>query len=156
MRIPSAIGLVLLLATACAQPIDTAADEEAQRQLGVVWDDAANSGDWDTLLSLYVDEPLRMDPDAPIVVGKDAIRQLFQGYRDQADSEYTNTVVEVRVAGDLAVVRGTFIGTVAPKDGSESYNDSGDWVSVRERQADGSWKIVYDIWNRDAPIPANQ
>lgn len=157
MRFQTAkLWLVLLLVTACAQPIDIAADEEAQRQLGVVWDNAANSGDWDTLVSLYVDEPLRMDPDSPIVIGKDAMRQVFQGYRDQADAEYTNTVVDVRVAGNLAVVRGTFTGSVAPKDGSDPYHDSGDWVSVRERQEDGSWKIAYDIWNRDAPIPTNQ
>lgn len=157
MRFPTGgLWVVLLLVTACGQPIDTAADEEAQRQLGVVWDNAANSGDWDTLVSLYVDEPLRMDPDAPIVVGKDAMRQVFQAYRDQAEAEYTNTVVDVRVAGDLAVVRGTFTGSVAPRDGSAAYSDSGDWVSVRERQADGSWKIVYDIWNRDAPVPTSQ
>ena len=29
--------------------------------------------------------------------------------------------------------------------------EKGKYVEVMKKQGDGSWKIVYDIWNQDAP-----
>ena len=150
-RLVISAGIALLAVSACGQPADTAADEEALRAMVEQWDAAVLAGDWDAMLSLYVDEPLRLHPDEPIIVGKDAIRAVFQSNREANDADFKNAAVDIRVSGDLAVVRGTWAGTFTPKDGSDVYQDSGKWVSVRERQPDGSWKIVYDIWNRDAP-----
>jgi uncharacterized protein (TIGR02246 family) len=149
-------GIALLAVSACGQPVDTASDEAALTAMVEQWDTAVVAGDWDALLSLYVDEPLRLHPDEPIIVGKEAIRAVFQGNRDRNDADFKNEAVDIRVSGDLAVVRGIWSGTFTPRDGSDVYQDSGKWVSVRERQPDGSWKIVYDIWNRDAPPAGNQ
>jgi ketosteroid isomerase-like protein len=33
--------------------------------------------------------------------------------------------------------------------------EEGKYVEVLKKQADGSWKIIYDIWNANAPA-ANQ
>ena len=53
---------------------------------------------------------------------------------------------DIRVSGDLAVIRGSFSGTFVPKDGGEPIPSKGPWVAVYERQPDDSWKCAYDLW----------
>jgi ketosteroid isomerase-like protein len=40
---------------------------------------------------------------------------------------------------------------VAPPD-AEAVNMVGKWHAIYERQADGSWLCVSDIWNTDEPM----
>jgi ketosteroid isomerase-like protein len=42
--------------------------------------------------------------------------------------------------------------TVQPRGGRE-IKDKGKFVVVWKRQADGSWKIVRDVYNSDVPPP---
>jgi len=59
----------------------------------------------------------------------------------------------VRVSGDLAVVRGTDTGTTAPKSGGEPVKYNLKWLTVLERQPDGTWKWIYEMWNDNDPLP---
>jgi ketosteroid isomerase-like protein len=54
---------------------------------------------------------------------------------------------EVRVAGDWAYSRGTYSATLTPKAGGEPREDSGKYLTILERQSDGSWKIARDCFN---------
>jgi ketosteroid isomerase-like protein len=66
-------------------------------------------------------------------------------------SELTTTTVEGR--GDLAFVVGKYRSTPGPKKaGAKALPaEEGKYVEVLQKQADGSWKIKYDIWNPNAP-----
>lgn len=44
--------------------------------------------------------------------------------------------------------------TMAPPGAPGPVKDSGKYVEVRRRQADGRWLVAVDIFNSDVPIPA--
>ena len=70
-------------------------------------------------------------------------------------TQLTTTAVEGR--GDLAYATGTYRMAVTPKKpGAKPLPvEQGKYIEVLKKQGDGSWKIVHDIWNADAP-PAKQ
>jgi uncharacterized protein (TIGR02246 family) len=85
--------------------------------------------------------------------GRDAVRKGFAGMVAQMPvKDFSFKTEDVMVGGDLAVETGTFEGTFQPKGGKE-MKDKGKYVVVWKRQADGSWKIVRDVANSDAPPP---
>ena len=57
----------------------------------------------------------------------------------------------MQLFGDFAFVRGDFSATLTPKAGGEPTLDTGKWMGLWQRQADGSWKIAADIFNSDLP-----
>ena len=107
------------------------------------------------MMALYTDGAVRMDPNVPPAVGKDAIRALFLEDWRLNEIVVANTVSDVRVAGELAVSRGTFAATITPRDGGDPIEDRGKWSATYERQADGSWKSIWEIWSSDLPPQGN-
>ncbi len=93
-----------------------------------------------------------MAPNEPAQTGRDAIRASLQKYFDQYAEESRNVAEDVRVSGDLAVVRGTFDGKSALKAGGHPAQVKGKWLGAYQRQPDGSWKILWDIYNSDLPV----
>jgi ketosteroid isomerase-like protein len=57
---------------------------------------------------------------------------------------------------DPAFERGRYDITIAPRAGGEAMDDIGKYITVYQRQADGSWKIARDIWNSDRPLPGTR
>jgi ketosteroid isomerase-like protein len=53
----------------------------------------------------------------------------------------------------VATAIGTYKMTLTPKKAGAKPlpTDEGKYIEVLKRQADGSWKIAYDIWNPNAP-----
>jgi ketosteroid isomerase-like protein len=96
-------------------------------------------------------------PNAPAVVGAEAIRSLWQAVFDQANYEFSNTVEDVRVAGDLAVVRGTWITNkaTAKAQGVADFSGAGSWIEVLSRQNDGSWRFDWVVGNSNQPLPGS-
>ncbi len=135
--------------------LDVEADVEAIKALGDKWLALFNAGDFDRLMSIYYAEnPVQMPPNEPIRIGKEAILSGLKKSREQFDEHCDSSVTEdVRVSGDLAVARGTDIGTNTPKVGGEPIKFNVKWVIVFERQSDGTWKCVYEIWNDNNPLP---
>jgi ketosteroid isomerase-like protein len=63
-------------------------------------------------------------------------------------------VDEVRVTGDTAMARGTWAIKLTPKtEGTAPISDSGSWMLMSSRQADGSWKWDSVVANSDRPMP---
>ncbi|MCH7939879.1 MAG: nuclear transport factor 2 family protein [Candidatus Marinimicrobia bacterium] len=58
---------------------------------------------------------------------------------------------EVRVAGDWAFARGTYTAILTPKAGGETIDIDGKYLTILERQVDGSWKIFRDCFNSNVP-----
>ncbi len=115
------LSVVLLLLSACAQKINDPADVQAIKDLQQAWDKAWNPGNAEAVTSgFYTADAVRIDPNQPVLAGRDAIRASIQKYFDQYVEEDRTVAEDVRVSGDLAVVRGSFEGKSSPKAGGES------------------------------------
>jgi ketosteroid isomerase-like protein len=128
-------------------------DLEALQAIVTAWDEAMNSGDVAASLALFVDDnPMSMPPHGPTAVGKDAIAEVIGGLHAMGKLTVRDYFGDARISGDMAVMHGTFTLRVEPEVGP-AVDDAGKWVCACQRQADGSWKTLYNIWNSDHPLP---
>ncbi len=129
---------------ACAGKVDIEADRAALNKGLEEWDMNAVAGNFEAQVETYLDNAIRMQEN--VLVGKEAIRNSFKLFHEKFNvTECENKAEDIRVSGNLAVIRGSFSGTFVPKDGGEPIHPKGPWVAVFERQLNGSWKCVYDI-----------
>ncbi len=164
--IPTALVLVGCSPAVQEATVDTGPTLDEARtavtQIVERFDAALGAGDTDALAQLYADDAVRMHPDVPTWIGNTAIREGFEGTSgerpggQQGSWVVDNTVSNVVVAGEFATARGEFSATFTPEGGGDPVLDSGKWMSLSRRQPDGTWKIVWDIWNRDAPLAEQQ
>jgi uncharacterized protein (TIGR02246 family) len=131
---------------------DVEADVEAIKGLLDEFDLAANASDADGLTELYTGNAVRIPPNEPALLGKEAIRAHFQEFYDQFTEEAENIVVDVYVSGDLAFSRGTWTSVKTPREGGESFKLNGNWVSIQRKQPNGSWKIACDIFSDESLV----
>jgi ketosteroid isomerase-like protein len=93
-------------------------------------------------IQAYTEDAVLMPPNDRLVQGAAAIREYLSAFPPVLEFSLMNESVEG--AGDLAYVRGRY----AMKLGLPGEPvDSGKYVEVRRRGADGSWKLTVDIWN---------
>ena len=111
-----------------------------------------NAADVDAFSGLFTEDAIRMPPNAPAIVGRQRIRENMITTFATFDGEVTVNQEEVRFSGDFAITRGTWALTLTPKSGGEAQSDVGKWLTMIERQEDGSWKIARNIWNSDRPL----
>ena len=151
---PLALALLLF---GCAQappaPPDTrAADEQAIRDMETAWVKEFAAKDMDKIVAHYADDGTVLLSNAPTMVGKDAIRA---GLKDAiADPTFTVDLktVKVEVSKDnLAYSQGTYSTKATDAKTKKLVAETGRYVEVYKKQADGSWKIVEDINSPDAP-----
>jgi len=126
---------------------DVAAIEEKFRQFAV----AINAGDFDGWVSLWTNDGIQMPPNTPVRIGKEQIRAGMKPAFDQFILKMVITNEELRVFGNWAFLRGTFTETMVSKTGGETEKFDGKYLSVFERQADGSWKVARDCFNSNVP-----
>ncbi|UCE41707.1 MAG: DUF4440 domain-containing protein [Candidatus Aminicenantes bacterium] len=119
------------------------------------WMTLYNAGDFETLVSVfYLDNPVQLPQNEPTREGKEAILAGMKESREINDEHCDSSITEdVRVSGNLAVARGTDIGTITPKEGGIVFKYNMKWLIIYERQSDGSWKCKCEIWNSNIPLP---
>jgi uncharacterized protein (TIGR02246 family) len=150
---------LVLLQIGCTQappppPPDTrAADEKTIRDMETAWVKEFAAKDLDKIVAHYADDGTVLLSNAPTMSGKDAIRAgLKEAIADPAFALDLKTVkVEVAKEGDLAYSQGTFsfMGTDAKS--KKLMSETGRYVEVYKKQADGSWKVEEDIDSPEAP-----
>jgi len=136
----------------------TAADtkiEQALRDLDAKWSAAAGAKDVDKTVSYYAESAVVMPPNASAATTKESIRSAWKEMLTTpgAAISWKTTKVEVAKAGDLAYVSGTYEETMTDASG-KPVKDRGKYVEIFKKQADGTWKVVADIWNSDLPASA--
>jgi uncharacterized protein (TIGR02246 family) len=122
-------------------------DIEAIKQLSADWRAGWLAGDVDQLLFLYADEPVLMPQDQPPVVGKDAIRELYQLVLKEFNFESEGTLMEIEASGDWGYFWSTYRLTATPKTGGEPIRSAGKSVFIVKRDPGGAWKIARLIDN---------
>ena len=132
--------------------------EQALRDLDAQWSKDAGAKDVDKTVSYYAEGAIVMPPNAASATTKEAIRSAWKEMLTTpgAAISWKATKVEVAKAGDLAYVSGTYEETMTDASG-KPVNDRGKYVEIFKKQADGTWKVVADIWNSDIPaVPAEK
>ena len=124
-------------------------DIEAIKQLAEDWRSGWLAGDADLLLSLYADEPVLMPQDQPVIVGKDAIRPLYEAVLKDFSFKSEVTVKEVVVSGDMGYFWSAYTLTATPKAGGEPINVTGKSIYIVKRGSGGAWKISRLMDNSD-------
>ena len=155
---PLALALLLF---GCAQttpaPPDTrAADEQAIRDMETAWVKEFAAKDMDKIVAHYADDGTVLLSNAPTMTGKDAIRAGMKDVIADPNFALDLKTVKVEVSKDgLAYSQGTYSVKGTDQKTKKVVAETGRYVEVYKKQADGSWKIIQDINSPEAPaVPA--
>ena len=109
------------------------------------------AGDVEANTALLTSDALILPPDEPPVSAADAAAwsATFLEQFDVTEAEYLRH--DISVHGDMAVDYYYGVITMSPIGSDESTKATMKGLHILARQADGSWKIRYDIWNSDGP-----
>jgi uncharacterized protein (TIGR02246 family) len=102
------------------------------------------------LASLYAENGKFLPPGMGPCEGRDQIQSAMQQLLDMGARSLDVEPLEVRETDNLAIEYGRYALRIEPE-GHEAMVDVGKYVVVHERQASGSMKIVYDIFNSNTP-----
>ncbi len=109
------------------------------------------AGDNEKLLSLYTDDAISLPSYAPIRQGIAAIREA-SAEEAKTGVRYTSfvpTTLKVTVNGNLITEIGTYtIGMTMPNE-PKPMEDHGKYLTIWEKQNDGSLKVKVETWNSD-------
>ncbi|MFN2128386.1 MAG: YybH family protein [Anaerolineales bacterium] len=152
----SIILLVMLAAVImCCQPpaptgLSTADLEAIQKVTNDAVAMASGTADWTAYTDLYyAPDATVLPPNMEAVKGREAIISNFASMSPVSDMQFTQ--VKVDGCGDLAYVYGEY--SMSVDVGGEMVPDNGKYIEIWKRQADGSWQVIYDIYNSDLPLP---
>ena len=154
---PMALLITVLLLTVTptfAQRKESRA-EAALRTADAKWEEVFSAKDLEGSVGFCAPNGSVMAPNTPIATGKEAITQLFTGLFGLPGFKinWKATGVEVARSGEIGYTTGIFeLGFKDPS--GKAVHDKGKYVTVWKKQADGSWKVIRDIFNSDlAPAP---
>jgi uncharacterized protein (TIGR02246 family) len=127
---------------------DRAAIEEVNRKTL----QALNEGNLQLMNEMVAPNHIMMIPGRPPLVGREAIvasnKNLVETWNDVEIWHPAETVV----AGDWAYQRGGYDITLTPKKpGGRSIRSIGKYIHIYQRQPDGNWLMIRDMFNSDKP-----
>jgi uncharacterized protein (TIGR02246 family) len=119
------------------------------------WLAAMLAGDVTGAIGNYADNAVVMMPMTAAWNGRAAIEAgMTEMMAMLKVNDAKASTVDVMTGGDLAIETGTFTMTTTMK-GAKAATETGKYLTVWQRQADGAWKIIRDINNGDgAPTTA--
>ena len=149
------ICLSLMLLVGCQAPaaVDTFTDADVAAITADLegFTTALLEGRYSDVAATYSEDTIFMPPYQDNVIGREAVEAWMAAFPSLGEMEFSD--IEVAGTGDLAYATGHFRMTFAP-DGENYIEDSGTFLEVRERQEDGSWLVIRDIFNSSLPLPS--
>jgi uncharacterized protein (TIGR02246 family) len=143
--------------TACSNapvpPPDTrAADAQAVKDLEAAWTKDIASKDLEKSVSYFADDATGLYPGMATLNGKQAIKTAFAPFLSDHNFSYSaqETSVVASKGGDLVYSMGTYTMTTTNPKTKKPVTDKGKYLTVYQKQADGSWKAVADTYNSDS------
>jgi uncharacterized protein (TIGR02246 family) len=123
------------------------ADRKGIQDVTDRWLKAMLNNDSVGVAAQYTEDAMLLPPNASAVKGRAAIEH-FLGQFPKITS-FKAPLVEMDGHGDLAYVRGTYEITVMPPGAKTPAKETGKFIEIRRKGADGSWLIQRDAWNPD-------
>ena len=150
------ISALVLLAECSQTPTLPAASRETDiaslRRAQEVAIEAFVSRNADHMVSAYSGDASLMFPNSPILHGDDLKTALRALAADPNFSiQFSTDRVEVAKSGEIGYTRGTYTMTMSDPNTKNVLREKGKYVTIYAREMDGSWKMMEDISNGDAP-----
>ena len=141
------LAFLVVAGLATAGVAETGTEEEAILALEREWSSRFAQGDVDWIVAAHAPDAQQFPPNAPPVVGLDALRAAWQGMADTEglSLSWQPTRAHVSSSGDMAWDYGT--GQLTSADGK---TQDVKYVVVWHR-IDGEWKIVMDMFSSNSP-----
>jgi ketosteroid isomerase-like protein len=145
------VGLVLLVVSAAAVLGQTSGKAvDAIRAADVAWLKVYAAKDLDKSVAFLDEQGSMLAPNAPLATGKKAVAKLIASDFAHDDITWHPDKAGVARSGELGYTSGTT--EMSYKDASgKTIFDKGKYLSVWKKQADGSWKVLFDMFNSDLP-----
>lgn len=146
---------VLSILTSCAPaetgPSFTDADRDAiQATIEESVAIANSSQDWEAYVAVYyAPDAVVMPPNAGRLEGRAAMAEFLASFPPMNVMEFE--MLSMEGSGDMAYVVGRYHLEMEGPDGP--MTDDGKYIEIWKRQPDGGWKIAFDIFNTDLPLP---
>jgi uncharacterized protein (TIGR02246 family) len=156
-----AIASATLLLAACdkepAKP-DTAAIQKELQLAEAKWNRAYAERDAEALAAMYADDAALANPGEALVRGKDAIRKATASFAADPNLKvaFEANRIQVAASGDFAYTRGRYALTMSDPDSGKPETSTGYYLTVWQKQSDGSWKAVEDFITPGEPMMASQ
>ncbi|MBW1906355.1 MAG: nuclear transport factor 2 family protein [Deltaproteobacteria bacterium] len=156
--VPVAIlGFTILACSSVQEPVRPSAEEDlaaiadarARLQAALASDDVPG------IIAELADGHLTMAPNGSAPPDNQALADWHQARVDQFSFESAFTTDDIQLFGDIAIERFSGDSRLVPREGGDDVVDSTKGVWIWERQEDGSWKILWSIWNSNLPVGAN-
>jgi ketosteroid isomerase-like protein len=157
LKSPTHISFAMLALLACnlakASPDGPTGDKvrAAISEAGRAFSDAFVRNDSEAIKRLYTENATLLPPGRD-VRGRDAVGKYFQWGPRYRQVAHSMTPAELMVRGDVVVDIGTWVSTGQRGDEPPS-TAAGRYLVVWVREADGRWRIQYDMWHQPGPAP---
>jgi ketosteroid isomerase-like protein len=111
------------------------------------WNQQFKARDTEALVGHYADNAFFAGPGVAGTEGSTPIRQVYaDASTDPAfEVHFASDKIDVAKSGDMAYARGKFSEKYTDKKTGKVMTDSGSYITVYEKQDDGSWKAVEDF-----------
>ena len=128
------------------------ADVRAVHDVEAAWVKDVATKDADKFASYFTDDGAGLYPGAPTLNGKAAIKAGMAPFLADPNFSLTfqSTHAEASKGGDMVYSYGTYTLTMTNPKTKKPATDKGKFLTVFEKQADGSWKAVADTYNSDS------
>lgn len=161
MRCFKSVMFILLIflsaLVSCAAEKKEAVDTEAVRQAieaqNAKFAAAFNSQDAAGVAAIYTVDATSLPPYRNMIQGRPLIEESNKYEFGLGLKNLRLGTVSLDVHGDIAHEVGEYIITIQPE-GKEETEDSGKYMAIWKKQADGNWLIDKDIWNSSIPLPS--
>lgn len=135
--------------------VDTAAIEQQILAKEEEWNRAYATRDAGALAGFFADDAAMAAPGEQLVRGKDSVRQATETLARDPNLKLSFRANRVQVAGsgDLAYSRGQYMLTMTDPRTRQPQSSRGYYLTVWQKQADGSWKAVEDFITPGPALP---
>ena len=147
-----AAAMVFGCAPPAEAPIDTEADRAAIEEILRVASASNQNRDVEAFLSNLTEDAIFMNPDAPAIEGKAAIRAWITQRFSEVDPQVTVSPVEIVIDHDLAFNRTHVTGFQVDLATGDTVVVDWKEIATLRRQPDGSWLVSRVIGNSNAPM----
>ena len=130
-----------------APATDAASIEKALRSIEDQWNKDYNTRNVDAVMGHYADDAAIANPGAPLAAATESRRAAITQFLSDPALKITFASDRVQVAksSDLAYTRGHFSMQGTDPATKQPRTDTGNYLTVWQKQSDGSWKAVEDF-----------